>query len=634
MATQLLKRIAFFAAGFALASAVGAGISSCNSSSAAALDQACSINTDCNAPLICAFARCHQACRESRDCTTGQRCVKSGTDGVCQLPTESTCAGASCQSGQVCGTDQQCRAQCSPSVTCSGSDICATIGTMSACYATSNSTDEIVLIGAGILAPDGAVIADGSAGMGDGISTGSDAEGGGGSGDATMATGGDGGDATMGGSETGPNASDGSGNETSADTGPGMVFNPCPAAQEQFGFVAQGDVNPNYTSGVGVRTATQLLIFNGYVGPPVSGVDAGDAGSVNLVFVHAFDPATAASLGAPSLLFRAPDGAGFTLMDVSISPSGNIALAFAYAGFSGPGVDNRSGNSLSAAFLAPAAGGTGGLKVGYVAQVESGSIYGQPHVIWSVANQAFLFSWELLGGTWTTKIAQFLSDGRPASGAGGVVPTDSPAGQVLAGSLYFSGAAGTSGGLVGVGFISNVASGNSPFLTILDSAGNQVGSSIRLAVANTRWIATAGTAQGFVTFYDNGTAGAEAFVPISVDGGVADGGLVDGSADAGPVGPVSSFVLPGAAGALDVRAIGDDTGGQGGVGAALLYSTQVGFAYVNANGQGPLAHFNPVLPHTYVAGDFMTISNYRGIFAVSLYDNTKHATQMIASGCQ
>jgi hypothetical protein len=108
---------------------------------------------------------------------------------------------------------------------------------------------------------------------------------------------------------------------------------------------------------------------------------------------------------------------------------------------------------------------------------------------------------------------------------------------------------------------------------------------------------------------------------------------MDGSADAGEAGALSSLGPPGAD-ALDVRAIGDDTGGQGGVGAALFYPTQVGFAYVNPNGQGPLAHFNPVLPHTYATGDYTAISNYRGLFAVSLWDSTKHATQMIASGCQ
>jgi len=143
------------------------------------------------------------------------------------------------------------------------------------------------------------------------------------------------------------------------------------------------------------------------------------------------------------------------------------------------------------------------------------------------------------------------------------------------------------------------------------------------------WIAVAGTSQGFVTFFDNGTGASEAFVAVS-----ADAGTPGASSDGGDAGALPGFVLPGAADALDVRAISDDTGGQGGVGAALLYPTQVGFAYVNPNGQGPLAHFSPVLPHTYVAGDFMAISNYRGLFAVSLYDSTKHATQMIAFGCQ
>jgi hypothetical protein len=396
--------------------------------------------------------------------------------------------------------------------------------------------------------------------------------------------------------------------------------------QEQFGFVAQGDVNAGYTSGVGVRTATQLLVFNGYAGPAPTGVDASaaDGGSVNLVYVQAFDPATAKSLGPPALLFQAPDGAGFTLMDVSIAPSGQIALAFSYYG-------GLLYNSLSAAFLAP--GTTGSLNLGHIAQIESARIYGQPHVIWSVASQAFLFSWENVSSSslvFTTKVAQILPDGRPGSGASGTVPTDSAGGMVYsAANNIFAGAAGTSASLVGVGFESGGNNGALPFLTILDSTGGQVGSSLQLSSAASRWIAVAGTSLGFVTFFDNGTGVSEAFVAVSADAGVAGA-----SSDGGDAGALPGFVLPGAADALDGRALSDDQGGPGGVGAALLYPTQVGFAYVNPNGQGPLAHFNAVLPHTYATGDFMTISNYRGLFAVSLYDSTKHSTQVIASGCQ
>jgi hypothetical protein len=260
----------------------------------------------------------------------------------------------------------------------------------------------------------------------------------------------------------------------------------------------------------------------------------------------------------------------------------------------------------------------------HIAQLESGQIRGQPHAIWSVASQAFVFSWWVYP-SYTMKLAQFLPDGRPASGASGTVPTDQTGGVS---DPYSPGApAGTSRGLIGVGFLQRTAA--YPYLTILDSMGNQVGGSLQLAGTNDLTpIAVAGTAEGFVTFYGNGTGVSEVFVAVSADGGV------QGPTDGGDAGAFPGFVLPGVLKANDVRAIGDDQGGPGGVGAALLYPSQVAFAYVNANGQGPLAHFNPVLPHTYATGDFMTISNYRGLFAVSLYDSTKHSTQAIASGCQ
>jgi hypothetical protein len=44
---------------------------SCSKSAALAAD--CSINSDCNSPLICAFGRCHNECTATRDCPTGER---------------------------------------------------------------------------------------------------------------------------------------------------------------------------------------------------------------------------------------------------------------------------------------------------------------------------------------------------------------------------------------------------------------------------------------------------------------------------------------------------------------------------------------------------------------------------------
>jgi Regulator of chromosome condensation (RCC1) repeat len=83
---------------------------------------ACAINSDCNSPLSCAFGRCHNACKESRDCPTGERCESAGGGmGVCALPQEFTCSAASTckQPGLVCASDQQCRTPCQTTTDCS-----------------------------------------------------------------------------------------------------------------------------------------------------------------------------------------------------------------------------------------------------------------------------------------------------------------------------------------------------------------------------------------------------------------------------------------------------------------------------------------------------------------------------------
>ena len=93
---------------------------SCGGSSPAtvALAQACSINSDCDSPLICAFERCHNACTQSRDCPAGERCVSAGADSVCELPIDDVCGAASlCPSGLVCA-GQQCRNACSTAEPC------------------------------------------------------------------------------------------------------------------------------------------------------------------------------------------------------------------------------------------------------------------------------------------------------------------------------------------------------------------------------------------------------------------------------------------------------------------------------------------------------------------------------------
>ena len=71
----------------------------------------CVRNTDCQNPLSCTFGKCHETCREARDCPDGHRCIAVAGAGVCQL--EGKCAYLSeCPEPLVCALDRQCRSQC------------------------------------------------------------------------------------------------------------------------------------------------------------------------------------------------------------------------------------------------------------------------------------------------------------------------------------------------------------------------------------------------------------------------------------------------------------------------------------------------------------------------------------------
>lgn len=125
-------------AGGAMSAAAG-----CNGVPArAGLEGSCSINSDCNAPLICAFGRCHQQCgsvdASNRDCPAGERCVSAGASNVCELSSEAACGLTSlCVTGLVCEPDLQCHSPCSATQLCPGSQTCVGGG----CYYASEVVD-------------------------------------------------------------------------------------------------------------------------------------------------------------------------------------------------------------------------------------------------------------------------------------------------------------------------------------------------------------------------------------------------------------------------------------------------------------------------------------------------------------
>jgi hypothetical protein len=86
-------------------------LAGCGGKSSLPTGVTCTFNTDCQNPLSCTFGRCHETCRESRDCPSGHRCVAAPGGAVCQL--EGKCAYLSdCPVPLVCALDRQCRSEC------------------------------------------------------------------------------------------------------------------------------------------------------------------------------------------------------------------------------------------------------------------------------------------------------------------------------------------------------------------------------------------------------------------------------------------------------------------------------------------------------------------------------------------
>jgi hypothetical protein len=601
-----------FGAGLALAGIVA--MYSCGSDTPAhAVAEPCSLNSDCSSPLVCEFQRCHNACKATRDCTIGQRCVTTAMAGVCQLPEEITCSPSQpCQTGQVCGSDLQCRMQCTPAGGCAPGEYCLPSGSFAACYSPVNASDELALIAAGILSSDGSVLIGPDSSL---LSDGSVLP--------DVSTPADGGP-----QEGGGGSSDGS-------DGPG--FNACPSAQTQFGNVAQGEANAGFQSGVGARLANELYIFNAFVGPD----PANDAGAFPAIHVQAFDPQSGTRKGPALPLFIAPNLAnpthdqarGIATYGVAVAPTGEIAFLYGVNFYSEANGYNET--QMYAAFLDSAidsGASAAGLHLKKIVMVETALWQGQPQVVWSNTSKAFVMSWQYTQPGYFVKVTKFLADGRAAGGNTDIVPTDDPGGAVFSYN-YPMGAVAESQSLFGVAYVG--VSTHLPGLTVLDAVGGQVGSTISVAGGSPVWVTLGGTSHGYVYFYDNLSPAsvAEVFVPTSSTG------IVGGpTPDGGDAGAFPTFNFTGGVRAIAARAVSDDTGGIGGVGLALLYSNGVSFAYVNADGighQGP----NQVIAHAYnnpvgyAVADFISLTNFKGSFVVSLYDATNHSTKVAASGC-
>ncbi len=568
---------------------LGGGMASCGGGGGgggAALSATCSINSDCDSPLICAFGRCHAACAASRDCDNGERCVIANGVGSCQLAVEASCSGgATCASDEVCGADMQCRGTCTPVAGgCAQGDYCLPSGTVDACYSPTTPDDEPTLITDGILGADGAVVSEAGS-------------------DATMST---------------PNDAGGTGD--AAALGP-----VCATAQTQFGNIAAGDPNPGYTSGIGARTEQQLLIFDSYVGPDPNV----DSQPIGIVYVQAFDPTSAASAGAATRLFDATNlntpgengVLGFTFMSSAIAPTGEIVLVYSVH-FS---LASGSEIGLYATFLAPSSGDAGGLSVTKTLLLETATLYGQPHAFWSDSTRSFVLSWTYESSGAYVKMQRYTVAGAAAGGVS-AIPTDDPTARVVDNGSIAESSVAESGNLFGLAYSSNIEA-YKPGLSVIDPSGVPVGVPfVDPSLSNPSWTEVGGTPQGFVYFYDNAATGGvdEFFFAASPDAGVA-GGVSDAST-------VPQFAFSGGARANVARAIGDNMRGQNGVGVALLFSNGASFAYVNADGVGHVGP-NSVISSSVGSGDIVSMTTLDGSYVVSLYTAANHSTQLVASSC-
>ena len=437
---------------------------------------------------------------------------------------------------------------------------------------------------------------------------------------------GGGGSSGSGGSSSGGSGGSGSGGSGGSSAGRDGGSS-CANPQLTFGRIATGDTNPYFTSAVGARTATDLLVFNGYYGPAPGG-DGGGA-SLPYVYVQAFDETTRASKGPAQMLFAVADPGreGMNMEAVAVAPTGQIALLYSH-----------SNNPLYAAFLAPATGADGGvagltvlesnLVVGPVFTHSGGTIE-SAHVFWSNATQSFVVSW--VGDAYTESIAEFSATGDQVAGGVAAVRTDN---GTTAGNVTEN-CAGASGDLLAIDWLSGIPGKNQTGITVYDTSGTQVGGFTYVASQPNGLAELAGTANGFVLVYAPETGGLTTtgvFIPATASG----------LADAGSF-PTYTLSIPGGT-ALGLRAISDDvgTGGAGGVGLALMGATSTSFAYVHADGTtvgGPVSVFGSGAQNSYSQ---VSLTNINGSFVMTVFQLTVNAgnglpsmfsTQIAASGC-
>jgi hypothetical protein len=588
-------------------------VAGCGSSSKKATAP-CVHNSECNSPLVCALGYCVAPCVTSRDCPGGQRCVTATTapDGTplgtaCQAPEATTCKyNSQCEAPLICGVDGQCRNQCQSNEDCPGgfqsppAQICTSVSHLCVDPTVDKNYNPVTN---DLNLPDGGTLPAGGAGGG--------AQGGAG-----------GGHGGAGGGRAGAGGG-GRGGAGGGQTGYGGSVATCSVPATSFGTVVQGDANPGFTSAVAAANATTVFIFSSYSpsGTADAGLDGGMAGG-KAIYEQELDPATGARLTSAAPLFQVPlAGDSFTIADAAIAPTGEMVILYLLR------QGSSSTDTLYAAFLTTGAGADGGADGGvphvHLARqpvlLESAPM-GDPHVTWAAATSQFIVSWKYYSTTWFTHVRRFAVTGAGAGGDTSQVPTKDGLDND---PNYRDSAVGTSGSLLGVG-LREYGNGH-PLLSILDASGVQAGPLLDLGNFGVSAMTSGGTTKGFVVLSFNGATAFGVYVPISGSTGVlSDGGVPDGG-----VSSLFTTFTYGSNGS-NAKAVSDDTGGQGGVGIAVLESNGASFLYVTDDG-GKRYNSGTVL--TSANSAWFGLTNFRGAFTLSLYDGAKHSAQAVVSGC-
>jgi hypothetical protein len=428
-----------------------------------------------------------------------------------------------------------------------------------------------------------------------------------------------------GGSLGGATSLGGAGGSSKRDAGQaGTTGTACTPGQAptKFAFAAKSDSDPNYTSGVGVLTATELLTFNGYVGPDSTDGGVADSGTVTLVNridVQHFDPISGKKNGsATPLLTAAGDGSGIYIAGAAVAPTGEIAIIYSAA----TGGDSYSYYGVYLAFLdkdlAPSQ------TTLFVVQ-GSDVNHDQSYVQW--LNGEFVASSIFYNGSYAIKVGRFGADGSNL-GITRALPTDNPSGSVSSADVA-EGEVAFSGNTFAAAYF---GPGPGPSLTFVDASDalTEVGSPLAPlpSANNNSVVAVAGTSEGFVALY-NGTSSSSGYSLVAT--------YLSNSASAGDAGvPVgATYAFLGGFAYQSARSTRGSSAGTGAGFAALYPDGSVTFLYFSADGS---IHGNPqtVLQQANTAGggDEAHITSFGGKFAVSLYSGTEHLTRVITSTCQ